>query len=113
MDGAAPMREITLESFVAAQRDGAYVIDVREPVEYVGGHVPGAELVPMAQLPAKIADLPKDRPVYVICASGNRSLAMTDFLQRAGVQAMSVAGGTQAWAAAGHPIVTGRHANAA
>ncbi|MGN6302038.1 MAG: rhodanese-like domain-containing protein [Angustibacter sp.] len=107
------MREITLESFVAAHRDGAYVIDVREPMEYVSGHVPRAELVPMGQLPGKVAELPKDRTVYVICASGNRSLAMTDFLQRAGVQATSVAGGTNGWASAGHPIVTGPRANAA
>jgi rhodanese-related sulfurtransferase len=107
------MREITPESFVAAHRDGAYVIDVREPIEYVSGHVPGAELVPMGQLPSRVADLPKDRTVYVICASGNRSLAMTDFLQRAGVQAVSVAGGTSAWSAAGHPLVTGRRASAA
>lgn len=107
------MREITLESFAAAHRDGAYVIDVREPMEYVSGHVPGAELVPMGTLPSRVAELPKDRTVYVVCASGGRSLAMTDFLQRAGVQATSVSGGTSAWAAAGRPLVTGPRASAA
>ena len=102
------MRETDLHSFAAAQRAGAYVIDVREPMEYVSGHVPGAELVPMGHLPGRLSDLPKDRTVYLVCATGNRSLAMTDFLRRAGIEATSVAGGTQAWAAAGLPLVTGR-----
>ena len=107
------MRETTLESFVAAHRDGAFVVDVREPMEYVSGHVPGAVLIPMGHLPSRLAELPKDRPVYVICASGNRSLAMTDYLRRSGVNATSVAGGTGAWARSGHDLVTGPRTDAA
>ena len=41
------MSEVDLEAFAAAHADGATVIDVREPGEYVGGHVPGAVLMPM------------------------------------------------------------------
>src|SRR6266540_106751 len=69
------MREVDQAAFTTAHRDGATVIDVREPFEYLGGHVPGAALIPMGQLPSRLADLPRDVPVYVICASGNRSLA--------------------------------------
>ena len=101
------MPEVPLAAFAAAHRDGAFVVDVREPGEYVGGHVPGATLVPMGQLPSRLPELPQDKPIYVICASGNRSLSMTSFLIRAGHEAYSVTGGTGAWARAGHPIARG------
>ena len=56
---------------------------------------------------------PKDTPVYLVCASGNRSLAMTNVLVRAGYDAYSVIGGTGAWTSAGHPVVMGSRRNAA
>ena len=62
------MSEVSLEAFAAAHADGATVIDVREPGEYVGGHVPGAVLMPMGQLPSRLSELDRDRTVYVICA---------------------------------------------
>lgn|SRR5690349_342632 len=101
------MSEVALDTFAAAHADGATVIDVREPGEYVGGHVPGAVLVPMGQLPSRTSELDRSRPLYVICASGNRSGAMTDYLRRAGFDAWSVAGGTSAWARSGRPVITG------
>jgi rhodanese-related sulfurtransferase len=104
------MREVDLAVFAAAHRGGAVLIDVREPVEYVAGHVPGATLAPLGDLPEHAAGLPRAVPVYVICASGNRSLAAADYLARAGVDAWSVAGGTGAWLRAGHPVVRGRSA---
>jgi rhodanese-related sulfurtransferase len=103
-------REVDLTTFAAAHRDGAVVIDVREPSEYVAGHVPGADLMPLRHLPSRVADLPRDVPVYVICASGNRSLSAADLLARAGVDAWSVAGGTQAWLGAGRHVVRGMRA---
>jgi len=107
------MREVTPEEFAAAHADGSFVVDVREPGEYVGGHVPGAVLVPMSQLAARLSELPRGVPVYVICASGNRSKSMTSLLERAGFDAFSVAGGTKAWARAGHPVVRGARPHAA
>lgn len=104
------MREVDLTTFTARHRDGALVIDVREPHEYLAGHVPGAELIPMGQIPTRAAELPRGVPVYVICASGGRSLTATEYLARAGVDAWSVAGGTSAWQHAGHPVVRGAHA---
>ncbi len=102
------MREVDLRSFAAAHAKGVVVVDVREPWEYASGHVPGARLVPLGHLPGRLADLPRTGPVYVICASGNRSLAAADFLARAGVDAWSVAGGTGAWARSGGPLVYGQ-----
>jgi rhodanese-related sulfurtransferase len=45
--------------------------------------------------------------VYVVCASGNRSAAMTDLLRASGYDAYSVAGGTAAWTRSGRPVETG------
>ena len=101
------MSDVTMTEFVAAQADGAFVVDVREPMEYRAGHVPGALLVPMRQVAEKAGELPQGEPVYVICASGNRSKSSTDQLRRMGFEAYSVAGGTSAWANAGREIVTG------
>jgi rhodanese-related sulfurtransferase len=103
--------EIDLQSFAAAHADGAFVLDVREPYEYVASHVPGALLVPMAHVHAHAGDLPKGQPVYVICASGNRSKTAASWLRAAGVDAISVAGGTGGWASQGRPVVRGPHAN--
>lgn len=101
------MKECTPEEFAAAHAEGAVVIDVREPQEYISGHVPRAVLVPLSQIGARVPDIPADGTVYVICASGNRSKAVADLLENAGREAYSVAGGTMAWARAGRPLVTG------
>jgi rhodanese-related sulfurtransferase len=98
--------EIDIEQFAAARSAGT-VVDVREPYEYVAGHVEGALLVPMGQLAARLHELDPSRPVYVICATGNRSLAMTDLLVARGFQAWSVAGGTSAWARSGRTVEGG------
>lgn len=101
---------IDIETFAARHADGAYVIDVREPMEYLAGHVPGAELVPMSRITSYLDRLPRDREVFVICQSGNRSLSMTSLLERMGIQAVNVEGGTSAWAARGRPVVAGARA---
>jgi rhodanese-related sulfurtransferase len=98
--------EIDIEQF-AAVRPAGTVVDVREPHEYAAGHVDGAVLIPMDQLTARVRELDASRPVYVICATGNRSLAMTDLLRTHGLQAWSVAGGTAAWSRSGRPVEGG------
>jgi rhodanese-related sulfurtransferase len=104
---SASIPEIDVETLANAQAESASVIDVREPGEYCAGHVPGAALVPMGQLVSRLAALDRTRPVYLVCASGNRSAAMADLLLAAGYDAYSVAGGTAAWARSGRPIETG------
>lgn len=107
------VQEVDVHTFAAAHADGALVIDVREPYEYVSGHVPGARLMPLDVLPLQGRELPAGQPVYVICASGNRSLTAAWWLSGIGVDAWSVAGGTTAWMSAGLPVVTGTAENAA
>ena len=75
-------------------------------------HLPGAVLIPMGQLPGRTAELDRGAPVYVVCASGNRSATMTGFLRNAGFEAYSVAGGTGGWARSGRPVVGGYAARA-
>lgn len=103
--------ETDLQTFAAAHADGAFVVDVREPFEYVTGHVPGAQPMPLTQVHARLGDLPRTEPVYVICASGNRSMAAAGWMRAAGVDAISVAGGTGAWASQGRPVVRGARAD--
>ncbi len=98
----------TIDELAAAAADGSVVVDVREPGEYVEGHVPGAVLMPMGALTSRMGELDRRRTVYVICASGNRSRAMSDVLVRAGFDARSVDGGTAAWIGSGRPVVSGR-----
>ena len=99
--------EIDLHTFAAAHAGGAFVLDVREPFEYTVGHVRGAQLLPMAQVHSRIAELPRSGRVYVICASGNRSYTAAGWLRNAGLDALSVAGGTRGWAAQGRPLARG------
>lgn len=97
--------EIDQDSIAASLgQDGTLVVDVREVQEYHRGHVPGARNVPLSVLPVSLTDLPKDRPVYVICQSGRRSARATALLRSVGIDAANVAGGTGAWIASGRPV---------
>ncbi len=99
--------EVAHADFVSAHGKGAVVVDVREPMEYRAGHVPGAILMPMGRVTERADELPTDQPVYVICATGNRSISSSQQLRQAGVEAYSVAGGTSQWAEEGREIVSG------
>lgn len=99
--------EVDLLTFAAAHSGGAFVLDVREPFEYAVAHVPGAQLMPMAQVHGRLAELPRSGRVYVICASGNRSYTAAGWLRNADIDAVSVAGGTGGWAAQGRPLARG------
>jgi thioredoxin 1 len=99
--------EIDLESFASAHSAGATVLDVRNPDEYEAGHVPGATLIPLGELGARQDEIPDGDPVYVVCASGGRSLTATKAMVHAGYRAVSVAGGTKGWIEQGRPVVLG------
>lgn len=101
------MRETDVTQLEASLRDGAVLVDVREPAEYAEAHVPGAVLIPMGQLSGRMGELDRSSPVLVICASGNRSSAMCDLLAAAGFDAVNVAGGTAAWARSGRAVEGG------
>lgn len=84
---------------------GAVLVDVREPHEWRAGHARGARHIPLAQLPASLDQLPRDAPVYLICATGNRSRSAAALLKKSGFsRPLNVRGGTAAWQRAGLPI---------
>lgn len=85
-------------SFKAAP--GALIIDVRTPEEFAEGHIKGAQLINFydQDFEQKVAALPKDKPVYVYCRSGNRSSQSIPSFQKAGFkQIYELAGGMNAW----------------
>ena len=106
----ASLPEIDVAELARRHAEGAYVLDVRQPDEYEAGHVPGAVLVPLDQLEARLEEVPSDRPLLVICKSGGRSAAAVQALTGAGYDATNVAGGTMAWIDAGHPVAEGPEA---
>ncbi len=97
--------EIDQNTFATQLAEGdALVVDVREAREYRPGHVPGAQNLPLSVLPARLPELPKDRPVYVICQAGGRSAQATELMRAVGIDATSVTGGTGAWIESGRPV---------
>ncbi len=103
--GDAPLTTIDVGELHQALGDDITLLDVREPYEYEAGHVEGAQLMPLANVVALAADLPKDQPVYVVCRSGNRSLQASNALIAAGFEDVrNVDGGMIAWEAAGFDV---------
>lgn len=92
---------------LALVEEGAFLLDVREEHEWEAGHAPQAAHLPMGQVPDGLDGLPADRPVVCVCHVGGRSAAVAGFLRQAGLDARNLAGGMEAWAAAGLPVVDG------
>lgn len=99
--------EVEVEEALERHQEGALLIDVREPDEYVEVHAVGARLIPLAEVPEHADDLPTDTPVYLICRSGARSAKAAELLRSRGIDAVNVFGGTLAWLDAGLPTATG------
>ncbi len=89
---------------LAAERD-LVVLDVREPLEWEEGHVPGAVHIPMREVTARAAELPRDRPIAVICRGGPRSSTVGSLLLARGFSRLTnVWGGMIGWLEAGLPV---------
>lgn len=100
--------EISVDELAAARAGGLVpLIDVRQPEEYEAVHVPGAKLIPLADVVARVGEVPTEGPVYVICQSGSRSQRAADYLRTRGIEAYTVAGGTKAWVEAGQDAAHG------
>ncbi|MFV2017406.1 rhodanese-like domain-containing protein [Micromonospora sp. LOL_023] len=92
---------------VADVTDEAYLIDVREPQEWVAGHAPGAHHLPMMEIPQRLAEVPQDGDVVVVCRSGGRSGQVVAYLRQHGWDNVrNLAGGMQDWAAGARPMVS-------
>ena len=81
------------------------VLDVREPVEWEEGHVPGARHIPMREVPGRLAELPRDRRIALICRGGARSSLVGSVLLSHGfTDLLNTWGGVSAWLEAGLPV---------
>ena len=84
------------------------LVDVREANEFVQLRAEGDVLLPLSSFLARYRELPPDRPLLLICASGSRSFGAADYLLRNGFpQVANVQGGTIAWVRAGLPLRQG------
>lgn len=114
------VNEVTTEQLQQAIRDGARVIDVREPAEYAQSHIREAVNMPRGVLEMQLSQHPDvagyddalqriaDKPLYLICKTGGRSALATESLERMGLDKVySVAGGMSAWAEEKRPVASG------
>jgi rhodanese-related sulfurtransferase len=87
--------------------DDAVMVDVREQDEWDRGHAAGAIHIPLAELPARIGELPEvDGTLPIMCRSGNRSGRAVEWLVAQGFDAVNAEGGMLAWQSAGKPMVS-------
>jgi rhodanese-related sulfurtransferase len=99
--------EIDVHELARRRAEGAVVLDVRTPGEWEEARVPGAPLIPLAELAERVEEVPAAEPLYVICAVGSRSSRAAEFLRGIGIEAVNVAGGTREWVEAGYPTDAG------
>lgn len=98
---------VSVDEAYQMYQEGTFVLDVRTPEEWNEFHAPNTTLIPLDDLASRLDELPKDRPILVVCRSGNRSQTGRDILRNAGFNATSMSGGLNEWRASGHPVVSG------
>lgn len=102
--------EVTAQELhrLLAERQDVQLIDVREPFEFAQQHIPGAVLLPLGQIPARMNEIDPNRPAVLVCRSGNRSAMACQFLRARGYHKVTnFAGGMISWNEIGGPTATG------
>jgi hydroxyacylglutathione hydrolase len=103
---AGDVEDVTASELKAmlSNGNGLVIVDVREPWEYLQGHVPGSKLIPLGQLAMRTDELDPDKPVALICQSGSRSQSAAAVLgQKKFTKIYNVLGGMTDWQNAGFP----------
>jgi rhodanese-related sulfurtransferase len=102
---AGAISEISVQDTWKAVEGGKeQFIDVRTADEFAAGHAKGVRHMPLDGLEQEMAKLDKEKPVYIICQTGNRSRKAAAQMERAGFKKLyNVTGGTSAWMAAKLP----------
>lgn len=98
----------TTQGAQLAQSPGILILDVRTPREYAAGHLPGAVLVPVTEMPSRLDELPQDlnTPLLVYCGSGPRARAAATMITARGyAKVHELEGGITAWQGEGRPVV--------
>ena len=110
LQAKASVREIELQNAEKVIQQADVLIDVREADEFAAGHLPGAVLVPRGLLEFKLSGTPalssRDLKVVLYCKTSGRAALAAQTMQNMGyLNVSSVAGGFDAWVAAGKPVV--------
>jgi sulfur-carrier protein adenylyltransferase/sulfurtransferase len=97
-----PVSELEITPTELSERlksgDPMFLLDVREPHEFEGGHLDRAQLIPLQQVPKRASELPEDAEIVVICRSGGRSAHAQQFLMRSGFKRVrNLVGGMLRW----------------
>jgi rhodanese-related sulfurtransferase len=104
-----PVPTLSLPELQEKMQNGKppFLLDVREPEEFRHGHIARAKLIPLGELGDRIKELPREREIVCVCASGNRSLSAARILKGAGYSASSLSNGMTGWQMANLPIHRG------
>ncbi|BBO35898.1 rhodanese-like domain-containing protein [Lacipirellula parvula] len=113
MSSAQPPQNLPPAEVEQRRRAGQPVpiIDVRTPAEFRGVHAEGAQNIPIDELASRVDDLRQQAaagPLYLICQGGGRSRRACEQLAAQGFAVVNIDGGTNAWGAAGLPVVRGK-----
>ena len=85
-----------------ARKDRIFLLDVRQPDEFAAGHIEGAVLIPLGELPQRVGELRKDDDIVVNCKAGGRSAKAVAFLEAQGFKKVAnLTGGFLRWQAEG------------
>jgi rhodanese-related sulfurtransferase len=90
---------------VSKRRSELHLLDVREQDEWDAGHIEGAQHIPLGELGARLAEVPKEQVVVAVCRSGSRSDRAAKGLRLGGFQAENLDGGVTAWSRAGLALI--------
>jgi rhodanese-related sulfurtransferase len=96
---------VTIDHVPNPLPEGLTVLDVREDIEWVHGHIEGAVHIPLSLLPVRHTELPEGQ-VLVVCKMGGRSAQATMYLAAQGHEVVNLDGGMFEWAEAGRPMVS-------
>jgi rhodanese-related sulfurtransferase len=99
------IRNVAVDGIPSPLPEGLHVLDVREDVEWVHGHIEGALHIPLSDLPVRLAEVPEGQ-VLVVCRVGGRSAHAVGYLQQRGHDVVNLHGGMLEWQAAGRPMVS-------
>ncbi|MFN8532248.1 MAG: rhodanese-like domain-containing protein [Dehalococcoidia bacterium] len=100
-----PFEDVTPAEASALQASGALILDVRSRGEYAGGHIAGAQNVPVDEIRRDVAKIPEAERIVFVCEMGGRSAYAAALAAASGRQNLAnLDGGMQAWRDAGMPI---------
>jgi len=103
-DAQGESREVSRDEARKLIDEGAQLVDVRADHEWEVGRIAGATHVPLPELPQRLGEIDKDRPVVVYCRGGNRSTMATDALAEAGYDAAKLSEGIVGWSEEDLPL---------